>query len=77
MIILIMIILDISPCSYQSNSVIALILLCLAAPFYSPKLFLFSISYIFDNIIKSVSREVSQLDAASKAIHQRILLCNN
>ena len=36
--------LDISPCSYQSNSVIALILLCLATLFsYSSKLFLFCI----------------------------------
>ena len=33
--------------------------------FYSLKLFLFSISHIFDNIIKCVRRKVSQLDAAN------------
>ena len=69
--------LDISPCSNQSNLIIALILFCLVATFYSPKLFLFSISHIFDNIIKSVRIKVSQLDTASEAIHQRILLYNN
>ena len=35
------------------------------------------LSICFDNIIKSVRRMVSHLDAASKAIHQMILLYNN
>ena len=54
--------LDINLCSYQSNSVIELILLCLAVPFYSHKLFLFSLIHIFDNIKKSVKeRLVNQM----------------
>ena len=58
----------ISPCSYQSNLVIALFLLCLAAPFL---IVLSCFVYIF------VRRKVCQLNAASEAIHQRILLYNN
>ena len=34
-------------------------------------------AHIFDNVIKSVQRKVSQLDAAGEVTHQRILLCNN
>ena len=57
--------LDISPCSYQSYSVIVLILLCLAVPFYNPRLFLFGISHIFDKAIKNCQKRIlhfSQLD---------------
>ena len=46
----------------------------LDSAFFSPKLFLFSISHIFDNIIESMRRKASQLNATSEAIHQRILL---
>ena len=50
--------LDISSCSYQSYSVIALILLYLAAPFfYSHRLFLFGISHIFNKTIKNCEKE--------------------
>ena len=50
--------LDISSCSYQSYSVIALILLYLAAPFfYSHRLFLFGISHIFNKTIKSCQKK--------------------
>ena len=34
-------------------------------------------AHIFDNVIKSVQRKVSQLDAAGEVTHQRILLYNN
>ena len=42
--------LDISPCSYQSYSVLTLILHCLAVPFLQSQAVLFSISHNFDNI---------------------------
>ena len=45
--------LDISPCFYQSNSVIALILLCLAAPFFiAPSCF--CLAFCFNNCITKV-----------------------
>ena len=42
--------LDISPCSYQSNSVLALILLYLAVPFLQPQA-------VFVNIIKNCKKK--------------------
>ena len=64
-----------SPCSYQSYSVIARVdSILLGSALLQPQAVF---AHTFDNIIKSIQRKVSQLDAASEAIHQRILLCNN
>ena len=53
--------LDISPCSYQSNSVGALILLYMAAPFFTAQtVFVQHITY-FGDVIKSVKRLVNQM----------------
>ena len=62
--------LDISPCSYQSNLFSYSIdsTLLGSALFYSHKLFLFSISHIFDNIVKTVIRYFSQLDVPYSGI---------
>ena len=75
--------LDISPCSYQPYSVIALILLYLALLFYSHRLFLFDISHIFDKAIKSCEKKnITQTCTLVKQMQQHtintsIRVCND
>ena len=50
--------LDVSPCSYQSYSVIAMILPCLAEPFFiATSCFCLAYDTFFDNTMKVVRRQ--------------------